>query len=255
VSTPSERIGIKICCMSSKAEIEEAVEAGADMLGFVSAMPSGPGVVDDDRLGELVARVPPTILPVLLTARRGVEEIVDQVEALRPGAVQLVAPVDGGTLGRLRERIPGVRLIPVVHVTGPEAAVRADEVARHADLILLDSGRPGAPVPELGGTGRTHDWSLSARIVRASPVPVILAGGLHPGNVGEAVQRVGPWGVDVCTGVRAGSRIDPPRLRSFVSAARGRALHQARRKAPSEAPRAASGSARPEDSVQPGEAP
>jgi phosphoribosylanthranilate isomerase len=89
------------------------------------------------------------------------------------------------------------------------------------DGLLLDSGNPGLPVRELGGTGRVHDWSLSRRIVADSPVPVFLAGGLNPGNVEEAIRQVRPFGVDVCTGVRTEGRLDEAKLREFCRAVRG----------------------------------
>jgi phosphoribosylanthranilate isomerase len=98
----------------------------------------------------------------------------------------------------------------------------ARAAAEEADYVLLDSGRPSAAVPELGGTGRVHDWSVSARIVAGSPVPVLLAGGLGPENVAEAVATVGPWGVDVCSGLRDRmGRLLPQRLSSFVEALEG----------------------------------
>jgi phosphoribosylanthranilate isomerase len=93
-------------------------------------------------------------------------------------------------------------------------------VAPEVDALLLDSGNQSLPVKELGGTGRTHDWSVSRRIVEAAPVPVYLAGGLTPDNVGEAVRRVRPFGVDVCSGVRSGGRLDEARLAAFAAAVR-----------------------------------
>jgi phosphoribosylanthranilate isomerase len=93
------------------------------------------------------------------------------------------------------------------------------QAAEGSDYLLLDSGRPGAAVAELGGTGRVHDWTLSARIVESSPVPVFLAGGLRPENVAEAVGAVAPFGVDVCSGLRdPAGRLLPARLEAFVRA-------------------------------------
>ena len=90
-----------------------------------------------------------------------------------------------------------------------------DAVAPAVDGILLDSGNPSLPVKELGGKGRTHDWRLSRRIREAVDVPVFLAGGLHAGNVAEAIDRVGPFGVDVCSGVRTNGRLDEEKLAEF----------------------------------------
>jgi phosphoribosylanthranilate isomerase len=116
--------------------------------------------------------------------------------------------------------LPGIKLVQVVHVTGEASVDEARQAAAGVDALLLDSGNPALPVKELGGTGRTHDWSLSRRIVDTVPVPVYLAGGLTPANVGEAVRRVRPFGVDVCSGVRAGGRLDEARLAAFIAAVR-----------------------------------
>jgi phosphoribosylanthranilate isomerase len=119
--------------------------------------------------------------------------------------------------GELRAELPGVSLVQVVHVTGEESFEEAAGVARHVDALLLDSGNQSLAVKELGGTGRTHDWRVSRRIVEASPVPVFLAGGLKPENVSEAVEAVRPFGLDVCSGVRTGGRLDEEKLRRFFA--------------------------------------
>jgi phosphoribosylanthranilate isomerase len=110
-------------------------------------------------------------------------------------------------LGSLRAGLPGIGLVQVIHVTGEEALEQAREAAPYVSALLLDSGNPGAAVPEFGGTGRVHDWALSRRIVEASPGPVFLAGGLCAENVGAAITAVRPFAVDVCSGVRASGRL------------------------------------------------
>jgi phosphoribosylanthranilate isomerase len=110
------------------------------------------------------------------------------------------------------------RVVQVVHVGAPDSEDFARAAAPFAHALLLDSGVPKAAFKELGGTGRTHDWAISARIVAASPVPVWLAGGLRPDNVGEAIRRVRPFGVDLCTGVRTDGRLDPEKLWPFMRA-------------------------------------
>jgi phosphoribosylanthranilate isomerase len=88
--------------------------------------------------------------------------------------------------------------------------------------LLLDSGKPSAKTPELGGTGRTHDWDVSRRVVEAvGPVPVFLAGGLRPENVRAAIEAVRPFGVDVCSGVRDGGSMNAARLVSLVGSIGG----------------------------------
>jgi phosphoribosylanthranilate isomerase len=117
----------------------------------------------------------------------------------------------------LRQVLPGVSLVQVIHVRGDEAVDEALDCALGVDALLLDSGQPDSPTRQLGGTGRTHDWSLSAEIVRRSPVPVFLAGGLTPDNVAQAIARVRPFGVDVCSGVRQENKLSEPKLAQFMS--------------------------------------
>ena len=225
-------VRVKICCMASADEVRLAVELGAAAVGLVSAMPSGPGVVADDALPAIADSVPPGVAAVLLTAATEPREIVRQQRAARVGAVQLVDRLTPNARRALRDALPGVRILQVVHVTGPASVEEAAGAAEASDAVLLDSGRPDAPVRELGGTGRVHDWALSARIREASAVPVFLAGGLRPDNVSAAVRTVRPYGVDVCSGVRTDGRLDRTKLAGFMAAVRradpGRALRPCR---------------------------
>ena len=214
------RTRIKICCIAGPAEADMAVYAGADALGLVSAMPSGPGVISDAVAAETAASVPPPVASVLLTSETTAPAIARQAQAVRPTALQLVDHVSDGDHRRLDVALPGVRRLQVVHVTGPEAVDAALAAAQAAHALLLDSGNPGLAVKELGGTGRVHDWDVSAEIVQRSPVPVFLAGGLNAENVAEAVRAVRPFGVDVCSGVRVGGRLDADRLGAFAEAVR-----------------------------------
>ena len=115
-------------------------------------------------------------------------------------------------------RLPTVRRVQVIHVEDRGALERIDRYPSHLHAFLQDSGRPGLGVPELGGTGRKHDWRVSADFVRRSPRPVFLAGGLTPDNVAEAVRTVQPFGLDVCSGMRADGRLDPDKLQRFFAA-------------------------------------
>ena len=209
---------IKICCISSCAEAREAVDAGVAALGLVSAMPSGPGVIGEDEIARIAARVPPGVASFLLTSALDADTILAQHRRCRTSTLQLVDAVAPGTHAALREALPGIAIVQVIHVTGPESVDEAIEIARHVDAILLDSGNPGLATKELGGTGRTHDWDLSRRIRDAVEGPVYLAGGLSADNVDEAMRAVRPFGVDVCSGVRADGQLDRARLTSFVTA-------------------------------------
>ena len=209
---------IKICCMQSAAEVALAVRHGADALGFVSAMPSGLGPIGEELIAELVPAVPAGVASFLLTSRRSAVAIADQVRRLGPTTVQIVDRPEPGCRAALRRLLPATRIVQVVHVTGPEALAEAVAAAPDSDAILLDSGNPALEVKELGGTGRTHDWATSRRIREAVDVPLWLAGGLTAANVARAIREVGPFGVDVCSGVRTGGRLDEEKLAAFVEA-------------------------------------
>ncbi len=210
---------IKICCISSVDEAALAVSCGASALGLVSAMPSGPGVIDEDHIAEIIRTVPPSIGTFLLTARQDADAIIDQQLRCRPNTVQLVDHVPEAELVRLRRALPGIALVQVIHVTGEESIDEARTAAPHVDAILLDSGNQKLVVKELGGTGRTHDWGISRRIRETCGRPLFLAGGLRAENVREAIDQVRPFGLDICSGVRQNGKLDALRLRAFVAAA------------------------------------
>ena len=201
--------------MQSLEEARMAIEAGASALGFVSEMPSGPGVIPEPLIADIIRHVPPPIATFLLTSRGQIPSIVAQQRKTRANTLQLCDRLPPGGHARLRAALPGVSLVQVVHVTGEEAVEIAVAVSADVDAILLDTGNPAAALRELGGTGRTHDWTVSRRIREAVPVPVFLAGGLRPENVAEAVRTVLPFGVDVCSGLRPHDRLDPVLLHRF----------------------------------------
>jgi len=134
--------------------------------------------------------------------------------------VQICDRPEPGTGGALHREMPALKVVQVVHVTGPASVDEAVEAAQDADAILLDSGNPAARVKELGGTGRRHDWALSARIVARVSRPVFLAGGLTPENAEEAIRTVRPWALDVCSGVRTDGRLDAGKLERLFAAIR-----------------------------------
>lgn len=212
---------LKVCCIASIEEAALALSHGATAIGLVSAMPSGPGVIDEARIREIAAWAPPSARTFLLTSRTAPTEIVEQVKASGVNTVQVVDALGPGAYTVLRALLPRVRLVQVIHVRGAEAVEEALAAAPLVDELLLDSGNPGAPVKELGGTGRVHDWTLSRRIVEESGVPVWLAGGLRAENVEAAIAAVGPTGVDVCSGVREAGLLSAARLERFARAALG----------------------------------
>jgi phosphoribosylanthranilate isomerase len=208
---------VKICCIASAEEARWAVECGASAVGLVSEMPSGPGVISEGLIVEIAARVPPSVATFLLTCRQDAASIVEQQRRCRVNTIQLCDRVPREVYGELRARLPGVSLVQVVHVGGEESLDEALSVAPHVDALLLDSGNQRLAVKELGGTGRTHDWRVSRRIREAVRVPVFLAGGLKAENVADAIEAVRPFGLDVCSGVRTGGRLDAGKLKRFFA--------------------------------------
>lgn len=211
---------VKICCISSVQEAALAVRAGASALGLVSEMPSGPGVVTEATIAEIVATVPAEIATFLLTSRTTADEMIAQQLRCGNDTIQICDRVAPQVHHELREALPEVSLVQVVHVTGESSVSEALDCAERVDMILLDSGDQSLDVKELGGTGRTHDWQLSAEIVERCPVPVFLAGGLRESNVADAIRAVRPHGLDLCTGVRTQDALDEAKLRRFMEAVR-----------------------------------
>ncbi len=207
---------VKICCMTSCEEAAMAIRYGASAVGLVSAMPSGPGPISEDRITEIARTIPPGVTSVLLTSMQDAESIIVQQKRCRVSAIQMVDRVEPGTYRILRQMLPGVTLIQVIHVNGRASVDEAFSLMGEVDSLLLDSGNPSLPVKELGGTGRVHDWAISRTIRESVDVPVFLAGGLTPENVRLALDVVRPYAVDVCSGVRTGGKLDEEKLRRFM---------------------------------------
>jgi len=216
-------IRLKVCCIATRDEAALAIAHGASALGLVSRMPSGPGVIAEEAIAEIARHVPPPIATFLLTSATTAGDIVAQQRRCGTNTVQLCDYVESSVYAELRRELPGIALVQVIHVTGPEAIDLARAAAPHVNALLLDSGNPTLAVKELGGTGRTHDWATSRRIREAVDVPLFLAGGLTAANVREAIAKVAPFGLDLCSGVRTDDRLDPAKLDGFVRAMRAAA--------------------------------
>jgi phosphoribosylanthranilate isomerase len=195
-----------------------AVRAGASAVGLVSRMPSGPGPIPEAQIREIARTVPPGVDTFLLTCETTAEPIVAQQQYCGTNTLQLVDEVAPEIHRELRDALPGIRIVQVIHVRDEGALDEARRVAARVDAILLDSGNPSLATKELGGTGRAHDWAVSRKIRDAVQVPVYLAGGLNPENVGKAIAQVQPFGVDVCSGLRTDGRLDPTKLERFMRA-------------------------------------
>jgi phosphoribosylanthranilate isomerase len=214
---PAPRPRVKICCIASVEEARLAIEAGASAVGLVSAMPSGPGPIPEELIAEIAATIPPGVSSFLLTCLQDAGSIIDQQRRLGVNTIQICDRLTEGSYADLHDALPGVSLVQVVHVTGPEAVEEAIAVATHVDAILLDSGNQSLAIKELGGTGRTHDWSLSRKIRESIEAPLFLAGGLNPANVAAAIREVQPFGIDVCSGLRTNGHLDREKLKQFFT--------------------------------------
>jgi phosphoribosylanthranilate isomerase len=214
------RTRIKVCCIASATEARMAVDAGVDALGFVSARPASPRTLAEPTIAEITKLAPPAIATFLLTSELTGEAIAAHVRRTHPTTVQILSHIDPAESARLAELEPQVRRVQVIHVESRAALEMIPAYSPYVHAFLLDSGRPNANTPEFGGTGRQHDWAISAAFVEASPLPVFLAGGLSPANVTDAIRRVKPFGVDLCSGVRTEGRLDPRKLAEFVLAVR-----------------------------------
>jgi phosphoribosylanthranilate isomerase len=220
---------VKICCIASREEAWLAAELGADALGLVSHMPSGPGVIADALIADIAAyagaQLPRHLRTYLLTSRQTAAGVAEQHALCQTTTIQLVDELAPQELRLLRQLLPQVELVQVIHVVDDDSVRQAMAVASLVDQLLLDSGNQKLPVKQLGGTGRTHDWALSARIVAQAGIPVLLAGGLNAANARAALASVGPHGLDICSGVRSGtsgaSTLDAVKLAAFMTAVKG----------------------------------
>lgn len=212
----------KICCIQDESEARLAINIGASAIGLVSRMPSGPGPISIEQIATIVRSLIATnhiVDTFLLTCEIDADTVIEQLRQTLCNTVQLCDAMQSEIeYGKIRAALPHVKIVQVIHVEDETALDDAFRAQQNADALLLDSGRPNAAIKELGGTGRAHDWTLSRRIVGQSRVPVYLAGGLNAENAAQAIRDVGPYALDVCSGVRTDGRLDPTKLEAFVTA-------------------------------------
>jgi phosphoribosylanthranilate isomerase len=209
---------VKICCISSIEEAKLAVEYGASALGLVGHMPSGPGVIGNELIYQIAKAVPPPISTFLLTSETKPQNIIKHYKRVNTTTIQIVDELERQEYQLLRDELPNVKLVQVIHVIDENSVKEAIEVSKYVDAILLDSGNPNLPIKELGGTGRTHNWELSREIRKAIPIPLFLAGGLNKNNVRQAIETVQPFGLDLCSSVRTEGQLDRQKLKDFFNA-------------------------------------
>jgi phosphoribosylanthranilate isomerase len=187
-------IRVKICGMTRKEDLDAAAAAGADAVGFVVGVASSPRNLSLTEAEKLIRQVPPFVTSVLVTAPNDLEELAVICDKLNPDAVQ----IHGDLISVVREQLPRKLLIGAVKANPQDAVDNAAKAAEMFDAIILDSFAHG----KHGGTGVIHDWGISRQVKHAvHPKPLILAGGLNPENVADAVRTVEPYAVDVSSGV------------------------------------------------------
>ena len=204
---------VKICGLTSETDLETAVDAGADALGIICDVSvDTPREVSIERAKALVAAAPPFVTTVLVTMPSGPNRAIELVEEIEPDAIQYHGSIRPGDLAYLRAKIDA-QLLLAVDADDAETAATYDDVV---DGLIVDTpGEDGG-----GGTGETHDWEQTRLAAVDLESPLILAGGLTPDNVGDAVQTVEPFAVDVASGVEADGGVkDPDAVRSFIDRA------------------------------------
>ena len=209
---------VKVCCIRNINEARLAFKYGATAIGFVSSMPSGPGVIKDEIIRSIISRLPCSTLCFLLSSKTNSIDLISQLEYTQANTLQIVDYVEDEVYKDLREFKASINIVQVIHVMEEDDIEKAMKVSKFVDMLLLDSGNPNSRIKTLGGTGKTHNWDLSKRIVDEVEIPVFLAGGLHKKNVKEAIDRVNPYGVDLCSGIRMNGLLIEKKLKSFMGA-------------------------------------
>ena len=210
------RVKVKICGITSNEDLATAVEAGADAVGFVVNVPSSPRNLTPEKAEKIMKNTPVFVKNVVVAVPKILYELIEIYKRLRPDILQ----IHGHNLpdSVIREKLANTRLIRAVQANSDGVVEDAVKAAKAFDAVLVDSFVSG----KFGGTGRVHDWELSRRVKRLiHPKPLILAGGLNPENIRDAVRAVQPYAVDVSTGVESRPGVkDPKKVFSFIRSAK-----------------------------------
>ena len=211
-------VKVKICCISSIEEAALAIGYGAAAIGLVGRMPSGPGIITDELIQSIAKTVLPPIDSFLLTSETTAEAIIEHHNKVNTTTIQMVDALSGREYHKIREAIPHVKLVQVIHVLDEKAVQEAIEISEWVDAILLDSGNPNLSTKVLGGTGKTHNWDLSKKIRENISIPTYLAGGINKDNIRMAIDHVQPYGIDLCSSVRTNGQLDERKLEELFKA-------------------------------------
>ncbi|MFA9205178.1 MAG: phosphoribosylanthranilate isomerase [Burkholderiaceae bacterium] len=212
------KVKVKICCISSIEEARLAIAYGAAAIGLVGRMPSGPGIITDELIHSIAKTVLPPIDSFLLTSETTAEAIIEHHNKVNTTTIQIVDALSGREYHKIREAIPNVQLVQVIHVLDEKAVQEAIEISEWVDAILLDSGNPNLSTKVLGGTGKTHNWDLSKKIRENISIPTYLAGGINKGNIRKAIDHMQPFGIDLCSSVRTNGQLDESKLEELFKA-------------------------------------
>ena len=212
------KVKVKICCISSIEEASLAIAHGAAAIGLVGRMPSGPGIITDELIHSIAKTVPPPIDSFLLTSETTAEAIIEHHKKVNTTTIQMVDALTDRQYHKIREAIPHVKLVQVIHVLDEKAVQEAIEISECVDAILLDSGNPNLSTKVLGGTGKTHNWDLSKKIRENISIPTYLAGGINKDNIRKAIDHVQPYGIDLCSSVRTNGQLDERKLEELFKA-------------------------------------
>jgi phosphoribosylanthranilate isomerase len=212
------KVKVKICCISSIEEAKLAIAHGAAAIGLVGRMPSGPGIITDELIHSIAKTVLPPIDSFLLTSETSAEAIIAHHNKVKTTTIQIVDALSGREYHKIREAIPHVKLVQVIHVLDENSIQEAIEISEFVDAILLDSGNPNLSTKVLGGTGKTHNWDLSKKIRENISIPTYLAGGINKDNIRMAIDHVQPYGIDLCSSVRNNGQLDERKLEELFKA-------------------------------------
>jgi phosphoribosylanthranilate isomerase len=210
---------VKICGIKNEHDLSMVLKAGTDAVGFITEVPvDSPRNISLSVASQLIAQVPIFVISVLVIMPKNANEAVNMINLAKPTAVQIHNALPLSELRKIRET--GVKIIKTIPVSlRSDTKTLIDQINKFsgiADAVLLDTAIDG----KTGGTGVSHNWDLSGKVVLSTGMPVILAGGLTPSNVGEAVKCVRPYAVDTASGVETNGKKDEKKIIDFISKAR-----------------------------------
>jgi phosphoribosylanthranilate isomerase len=210
---------VKICGIRTEHDLNVTINSGADAVGFITDVPvDSPRKITLAEASRLILKVPVFVTSVLVIMPENAQQAVRMIQAARPVAVQIHNGLPLSELVKIRKT--GVKLIKTIQVyRNAQADIllkQIKELFGVADAVLLDTALDG----KTGGTGVLHNWEVSSKVVLNTGIPVILAGGLKPENVREAVRYVRPYAVDTASGVETGGKKDEKKVMDFMNNAR-----------------------------------